>query len=78
VTTKIYSSVEDRQCYDADPDPNFHFEVDPDADPGWYQTDADPHADPTPCFTHVGKSEIFLFTSTAAPVHTCLAFSSTS
>ncbi len=36
-----------RYCFDADPDPNFHF-------------DANPHADPTPSFTHthVGKSAI--------------------
>jgi hypothetical protein len=55
-------TVEDRHRYDVDPDPNFHFEVDPD------QNYADPHADPTPCFTHVEKSEIFFFTSPAAPV----------
>jgi hypothetical protein len=31
---------------DADPDLNFH---------------ADPHAEPTPSYTHVGKSEFFFF-----------------
>jgi hypothetical protein len=32
-----------------DPDPTFHFEF----------FDADPDLDPTPSFTHVGKSEQF-------------------
>jgi len=30
-------------------------------DPDWDQHDADPHTDPTPSFTHVGKSEFFSF-----------------
>ncbi len=38
------------------PDPNFHVDADPDADPDWHQNNADPHADPTKSFTHVGKS----------------------
>jgi hypothetical protein len=42
-----------------DPDPNFHVDADPDPDPGWHQNEADPYADPTPSFTHVGKSEFF-------------------
>jgi hypothetical protein len=42
------------------PDPNFH--VEDGSDPGRHQNDADPHADPTPSFTHVGKSKCF-FTS---------------
>jgi hypothetical protein len=37
--------------------PNFHFDVDPDPDPERRQNDADPHADPSPSFTLVGKSE---------------------
>jgi hypothetical protein len=48
-------SVVDRHRFDAnpDPDPNFHVDADPDPEPD--QHDAD-HADPTPSFTHVGKS----------------------
>ncbi len=45
------------------PDPNFHIYADPDPDQDWNQNDADPHADPTPSFTHVGiwdKKIIFL------------------
>jgi hypothetical protein len=38
---------------DSDTDPNFQVDADPDTD--WHQNDADPHADPTPSFTHVGK-----------------------
>jgi hypothetical protein len=52
--------------------------VDPDPDPDWHQNDADPHADPTPSFTHVGKSDIFLLLVTALPVYYVLSFSSVS
>jgi hypothetical protein len=46
----------DRHRFYADLDPNFHLDADPDPDPDWHQRDdADPHADPTPIFTHVGK-----------------------
>jgi len=40
-----------------DPGPNFHVDADPDqdADPVRHQNYTDPHADPTPSFTHVGK-----------------------
>ncbi len=55
----------DRRCYVADPDPNFY-------------VDADPHADPIPNFTHVGKSELFLLLVTAFPVYNVLSFSSVS
>jgi hypothetical protein len=50
-------SVVDRHRFDADPDQNFHFGADPfpDPDSDWHQNDADPHADPTPSFTHAGK-----------------------
>ncbi len=41
----------DRHHNDADPD----FHSDADSDLGL--NDADPHADPTPCFTHVRKSD---------------------
>ncbi len=44
--------------FDADPDPNFHVDADP--DPDRHQNNADPHADPTPSFTYVGKSEFCL------------------
>ncbi len=44
--------------------PNFHDnanpEPDPDPDPDGHQDDADPHADPTPSFTHLGKCDFFL------------------
>jgi hypothetical protein len=43
----------DQQRFDADPDQNFHVDADPDPDPDWPQNNADPHADPTPSFTHV-------------------------
>jgi hypothetical protein len=32
-----------------------NFDADPDPDPDLHQYDANPHADPTPTFTHVGK-----------------------
>jgi hypothetical protein len=41
--------------FDADQDPDLHVNADPDPDPDWHQNDADPHADPIPSFTHVGK-----------------------
>jgi len=45
---------------DADPDPTFRFDADP--DPDWQQNNADPHAEPTPRFTHVGKlGNIFFY-----------------
>jgi hypothetical protein len=47
----------DRNRLDADPDPdlNFHVDFDPDPDPDWHQnnTVTDPHADPSPSFTHI-------------------------
>ncbi len=55
----ISDSGVDRHRFDADPDPNFHVDVDPDPDPDWHQNDADPHADPTPTVTHVGKCAFF-------------------
>jgi hypothetical protein len=52
-----------------EPDQNFYF----DADPGRerHQNDAGPHADPAPSFTHVGITEIRVFTyihSSASPL----------
>ncbi len=38
-----------RHCFDAVPDPTFHFDADLVPDP-----------DPTPCFTHVGKPKKIL------------------
>jgi hypothetical protein len=49
-------SVVDRHRF-AEPDPNFHVDADPDPDPD--QHDAYPHADPSPSYTHVGKSNSF-------------------
>jgi hypothetical protein len=38
----------------------FHFDGDP--DPDWQQNNTDPHAEPTPRFTHVGKlGNIFFY-----------------
>jgi hypothetical protein len=48
-------SVEDRHRFDADPNSTLHFDADPDPVPDWHQNNADPHADPTPSSTHVGK-----------------------
>jgi hypothetical protein len=42
-----------------DPDPNFHVDADP--DPNWHKNDVASHADPTPSFTHVGKSVFYTF-----------------
>jgi hypothetical protein len=47
----------DRHRFNVDLDPDLHFDADP--DPDWHRNDADSHADLTPSFTHVGKSEIF-------------------
>jgi hypothetical protein len=58
----VISSAVDRLRIDADPDPNFLVDTDPETypDPDWHQHDADPRADPTPSFTLVGISDIFL------------------
>ncbi len=58
----------DRYRFDTDPDrdPKVYFDGDP-ADPDWHQNDADLHADPTPTFTHVGKSKKINFFGTAMP-----------
>jgi hypothetical protein len=47
---------------DADPDHNFHVDANianPFPDPDWHKNNADPHADLTKKFTHVGKSDFF-------------------
>ncbi len=62
----------DRHRLDADPDPNFH------ADPDWHQHDADPHANPTQIFTHVGKPDFFLLLVNSLIVHNVLSFLSVS
>jgi hypothetical protein len=46
---------------DADPDPNFQVDADLDQDPDWHKKYADPHADPSPSFTHVGKFDFIYF-----------------
>jgi hypothetical protein len=55
----VSSSARVRHRSDADPDPNFYFDTDPGPKPERHQNDADPHADPTPSFTHIGKPELF-------------------
>jgi hypothetical protein len=66
-------SVVDRHRFDADSDPNFHVDADR------HQNDADPHADPTSRFPHVGKSKYFLLQLDAGmPVYNTLSFSSVS
>jgi hypothetical protein len=47
----IFSSVVDRHRIDANPDP--------DQDPT-FLANSDPDLDPSPCFTHIEKSETFL------------------
>jgi hypothetical protein len=58
---------------DADPDldPNVHVDADPDPDPDWHKNEADPHADPTPSFTNVGKK--ITFSHSIASLH-CFFF----
>ncbi len=51
----LFYSVVDRHRCDADSNSTFYFDADPDPDPILYQNNADPHADPTRSFTHVGK-----------------------
>jgi hypothetical protein len=54
--------VLDRHHIDADPDLTFHFDADPDLNP-----------DPTPSFTHVGKSEFFSsFIHSSANLHSLI------
>ncbi len=61
-----------------DPDPNFYFDADQDPDPypDRHLNDAEPHADPIPSLTYVGKfgKNSLLFTST--PVYNVFLFSS--
>jgi hypothetical protein len=47
----LIGSVVDQHRFDANPDPNFYV----DADPNWHQNNADSHVDPTQGVTHVGK-----------------------
>ncbi len=51
--TVLLCSVVDRHRFDADPDPNSRVDTDP--DPDWHQNNADPHADPIPCYKDVKK-----------------------
>jgi len=44
-------------------------------DPDSHQDDADPHADHTTNFTHVGQIRFFLLLVTALPVYNVLSFS---
>jgi hypothetical protein len=67
----------DRHRFDAESDPKttFHFDADPDLDPDWHQNNADPHADPTPSFAHVGKlGKILLFLFTVMSVYNVFLF----
>ncbi len=48
-----WTRIVHRHRIDADPDPNFYVDANPDPqDPDWHQNDANP----TQSFTHVGKS----------------------
>ncbi len=58
----------DRHRIDADADP----------DPDLHQNYADPHADPAPSVTHVGKCYFFLLLVTALQVYNVLRVSSVS
>jgi hypothetical protein len=53
----------DRHRVDADPNPTFHCDADP--DPDWYENSAEPHADPTQCFTRQSQYTMFLFSTVA-------------
>jgi hypothetical protein len=48
----LYFSVVDRHRFMSI---HFHVDAGPDPDRDWHQNDPDPHADPAPNFTHVGK-----------------------
>ncbi len=50
---RLKASVMDRHRFDTDPDPDFQVGADP--DPDGHQNAAEPHADPSPSFTHVRK-----------------------
>ncbi len=63
-------NVADRHRVDADPDPYFHVDVDPDLDPDWHKNDADPHADPT---TRKTKIKFFTFNHSIANLQ-CFTF----
>ncbi len=54
-----------------EPDPNFHVDADP--DPDWHPKDDDPLEDPTPSFTHVGKSDFFTVSHSFASLQ-CFIF----
>jgi hypothetical protein len=51
---------------------------DPDPDPDCYQRNSDPHADLTPSFTHVVKSDFVLLLVAALALDNVLSFSSVS
>jgi hypothetical protein len=55
----MYLSFDDRHRFVPGPASNFHVDADPDSE--WHQDNADPHADPTSRFTHVGKILLKLF-----------------
>jgi hypothetical protein len=70
--------VLDRHRVDIDPDPNFHVDADtnPDPDSDLRQNDTAPHADPTPSFTYVGKSDFLnILLVTPLPVYNVFSFS---
>jgi hypothetical protein len=54
-------SVEDPDPFDTDPDPAFHFDMNPDPNPT-FQFDTDKHPDPDPPFqrTNVPKTVLFI------------------
>jgi hypothetical protein len=63
----------DRHRFDADPDPTF----DADRDPDWHQNNADPLADTIPNFIQVEKSsKIVLLLFLVMPVYNAFLFSS--
>ncbi len=48
-------SVVDRHRFDGKPDSDPNFHIDADQDPDRHLNDAEPHADPIPSLTYVGK-----------------------
>jgi hypothetical protein len=75
MTTLHRHSVEDRHRFNADPDPNVHIDAVPDPDRN--QNGFDPHADPTPGFTLVGKSEFFTSSHSITSLQSFSSVSST-
>ncbi len=67
----------DQHPFDADPDPNFHVDVDSDPVPDWHQNDADLMRILTQ-LSHMLENALFLLLVTALQVNNVLPVSSVS